>query len=281
MTEYQPARERDTRVPDRGHRNHCRRQVPLGVARPAPVDTPSISLGPERRVVPVLRASLRHHVRVRLEEQSLPRPVALPHRPHVRTARRNVFDPYPEAAPLQIIGDEPRNMRLVAISHFGTVDARDADEVPRQANEFLAVDLSTSTSSRARWNLMFTSVSTSGSVNLNPPAAAHHQCSLMPSPRHKLRRCSARERGSLPRAVLRGGVLWPPACFVRPLHESLRSIRSPASPESKPKSPSRWVRCTTRYLIAGRRVCVSTLRRNVSGIVHPCKAGSASATSSL
>ena len=52
-----------------------------------------------------------------------------------------VFDLHLEAHTLQIVSDELCNARLVAISLFGTVDTRDADEVPRQANEFLAVDM--------------------------------------------------------------------------------------------------------------------------------------------
>src|ERR671917_322936 len=47
VTEYQAAGERDTGVPYSTHGHHGRRQVPLSVARPAPVDTPSISLGPK------------------------------------------------------------------------------------------------------------------------------------------------------------------------------------------------------------------------------------------
>src|SRR5215210_4723416 len=138
MTEYQPAGERDTRAPYRGH---GRSQVPLGVARPTPVDTVSSSLGVERRVIPVLRAALRHHVRVRLEEQGLPRPVALPHGTHVRTSRDDFFDPHLEARVLQMVRDESGDARLVPVLLFRTVDARDADEFARQVHEFPAVDV--------------------------------------------------------------------------------------------------------------------------------------------
>jgi hypothetical protein len=128
IAEYQPAWERDTGVPYSTHGHHGRRQVALGVARPTPVDTSSISLCPEWRVVPVLRASLRHHVRVRLQEQGLPGTVTLPHSPHVRTAWGDFFDAHLEAGPFQVVGHEPRDARLVPILLFRTVDARDADE---------------------------------------------------------------------------------------------------------------------------------------------------------
>jgi hypothetical protein len=78
---------------------------------------------------------------VRLEEQSLPLTISLPRGPHVRTARRDFFDLDPEAGLLQIICDEPCNARLVAIRLFGTVDARDTDEFPCQAHEFIAINL--------------------------------------------------------------------------------------------------------------------------------------------
>src|SRR5215211_4809899 len=128
MTEYQPARERDTRVPYRGYGDHSRSQVSFGIARSPPVDTTSISLGIERRVVPILRASFCHHIRVRLEEQGLPRPGALPHGPYIRTARRNFFRLYPEPCTFQVVSHEPRDARLVPIRLFGLVDTGDTDE---------------------------------------------------------------------------------------------------------------------------------------------------------
>src|SRR5215212_3020981 len=141
MTEYQPAREWDTRAPYGGHGDHGRSQVSLGVTRSTPVDTAPISLGVERRVVPVLRASLRHHVRVRLEEEGLPRPLALPHGPHVRTARRNLFRPHREPCTFQVVSHKPRDVFLIRLRLFGPVDAGDTDEFPRQANEFFTLYL--------------------------------------------------------------------------------------------------------------------------------------------
>src|SRR5215203_5397229 len=141
MTEYQPARERDTRAPYCGYGDHGRSQVSLGVARSTPVDTASISVCIERRVVPVLRASLRHHVSVRLEEQGLPRPLALPHGPHVLTARRNFFRFHPEPGSFEVISHKSRDACLVPILLFGPVDAGDTDEFLRQANEFLPLYL--------------------------------------------------------------------------------------------------------------------------------------------
>jgi hypothetical protein len=91
-------------------------------------------------MVPVRRTPLRHHVRVRLEEQGPPRTIALPHGPHVRTAGCDFIYLHPEARVLQIIRDVPRDALLVAVPLFRTVDARDADELPREAYEFLAVD---------------------------------------------------------------------------------------------------------------------------------------------
>src|SRR5215210_4705673 len=141
MTEYQAAWERDTGVPDRRHGNHGRSQVSLGIACPASVDMSTISLGPERRMFPVLRAALRHHVRVRLEEQGLPRPVALPHGAHVGPSRDDFFDPHLEARVLQMVRDESGDALLVPVLLFRAVDARDADEFARQVHEFPAVDV--------------------------------------------------------------------------------------------------------------------------------------------
>jgi hypothetical protein len=130
MTEYQPARERDTGVPNSTHSHYGRSQVSLGVACPAPVDAAPISLCTERRMVPVLRASFRHHVRVRLEEQGLPLTISLPHGPHVRTARRDLLGFHLEARALQIVRGEPGDARLVSVRLFGAGDARDADKFP-------------------------------------------------------------------------------------------------------------------------------------------------------
>ncbi|MCD6054042.1 MAG: hypothetical protein K0Q96_1234 [Rubrobacteraceae bacterium] len=140
MTEYQPASERGTGVPNSTHGNYGRRQISLGVACPAPVDTLSIFLCTERRMIPVLRVSFRHHVRVRLEEQGLPLTISLPHGPHVRTARRDLLGFHLETRALQVVCDEPGYARLVSVKLFGTVDARDADEFSCQVHEFLAVD---------------------------------------------------------------------------------------------------------------------------------------------
>src|SRR3712207_4726026 len=115
MAEYQGAGERDTGVLYGACRHHGRCQVPLGVARPPPVEAPSGTLRFERWMVPVFRVSLRHHVGVRLEEQGPARAVTLPHGPHVGTAGRGLFRPHFEAGPLQIIRDEPGDATLVAL----------------------------------------------------------------------------------------------------------------------------------------------------------------------
>src|ERR671910_3767055 len=91
-------------------------------------------------MLPFLRAPLRHHVGVRLEEQGLPRTVALPYGPDVGPARGYFFGPHFEADVSQIVRNEPGSTTFVSILSVRAVDAGDAHEVCRQTHEFLAVD---------------------------------------------------------------------------------------------------------------------------------------------
>src|SRR5215211_2314936 len=140
MAENDPAGKRHSRVLDRTHRHDRRSQVPLRVARAPPVDEIPYPLCLERRMPPVLRPPLGHHVGVRLEEQGLPRPLALPHRPDVRTSRRGLLNVNLEALAREAVSYEARDAIFVAIGFLGTVDARDADELPGEARQLLAVD---------------------------------------------------------------------------------------------------------------------------------------------
>src|SRR5215218_2963936 len=78
VAEDEFARERNIRVLDRLDGHDRRRQVPLRVAGPPPVETVPDQLGPERRMLPVPSPPLGNHVGVRFEEQSLARPLPLP-----------------------------------------------------------------------------------------------------------------------------------------------------------------------------------------------------------
>src|SRR5215211_3241542 len=140
MAENDLARKRHSRVPDRRHRHNRRSQVPLRVARASTVDALPDPLTPERWMAPVLRPSLGHHVGVRLEEQGLPRPLALPDRPDVRTPRRDLLRMDLETFALEVVRDEPGDAIFVASGFLGTVDARDADELLSEARQLLAVD---------------------------------------------------------------------------------------------------------------------------------------------
>src|SRR5215217_918989 len=142
VAEDEFARKRYTRVFDRLDGYDGRRQVPLRVARPPPVDAVPDPLGPERRMLPVPRPPLGHHVGVRLEEQSLPRPLPLPDRPHVRAPRRDLLRADLEPFALEVINEKAGDTSLVAISLLGTIYARDADELLYQAQKVLVVDTS-------------------------------------------------------------------------------------------------------------------------------------------
>src|SRR5215212_1884102 len=131
-----------SRVFDRLDGNNRRRQVPLRIARPPPVDAFPYLLGPERRMLPVRGPSLGHHVSVRLEEQGLAGPLTLPHRPHVRTPRRYLLCADFEALALEVVNEKAGDMGLVAVVFLETVDARDADELLHQARQLFAVDTS-------------------------------------------------------------------------------------------------------------------------------------------
>ena len=85
------------------------------------------------------RPPLGHHVCVRLEEQGLAGPASLPHRPHVRASRRDLLRADLEAFVFQVVNEEPGDAGLVAVRFLGTVDARDAHELLREARQLLAV----------------------------------------------------------------------------------------------------------------------------------------------
>ena len=140
MTEDQTPGKRHAGVFDSPRRHDRRRQVPLRIAGPAAVDASPGPLRRERRVLPVLRRPLRHHVRVRLKEKGPARTIALPHGPDVRPSRRDLLGLHLEAGLLQILRHEPGGTLLVAGGIFRTVDAREADQLLRQTDELLAVD---------------------------------------------------------------------------------------------------------------------------------------------
>src|SRR5918998_1575860 len=91
-------------------------------------------------MLPILRSTLRNHVRVRLEEQRLSQPISLPHRPHVRPPRCHLLCADLEARPLQVLRHEPGRPLLVAVRFLRTIDTWDTDQLLRQAHELLAVD---------------------------------------------------------------------------------------------------------------------------------------------
>src|SRR5215207_2461201 len=140
MAEDEIAGKRYARVLDRAHRHHGSRQIPLGVARTPSVDASPDPLGCERRVAPVLFPSLRNHVGVRLEEQGLPRTVALPDGPDVRTPGRHLVYMDLEALAPEKVGDEPSGAFLIPILFLGTVDTSDADEILGEARQLFLVD---------------------------------------------------------------------------------------------------------------------------------------------
>src|SRR5215216_6585485 len=139
MAEDEPAGERDAGVLDRPHRRYRRRQIAFGIARTPPVDMSFDPLGPERRVAPVLRRPLGHHVGVRLEEQGLARMVAFPSRPDVRTPRCYLLRTNLETLALEVVRDKAGYPLLVPPGLLGTVDARDTDAFLRKARHLLAV----------------------------------------------------------------------------------------------------------------------------------------------
>src|SRR5215207_2906055 len=97
-------------------------------------------LGCERRVLPVSSPPLGHDVCVRLEEQRLPRPSPLPHRPDVRAAWRGLLHVDLEARTLKVVRNKAGYSLLVASGLSRTIDARDADEFLHQVRQILAVD---------------------------------------------------------------------------------------------------------------------------------------------
>jgi hypothetical protein len=78
---------------------------------------------------------------VPLEEQRLTRTTPAPQRPDVRTSRRDLLYTHLEALPFKIIRDVTSRPSLVPLGVVRTENAGDADEVPYETDQLLAVDL--------------------------------------------------------------------------------------------------------------------------------------------